>query len=163
MKPFSGAIRIQEIYEALTPFKLRYPYRFVKDNNTLEFRTELFHEREKDEYVDEAKEIEIGTNYKLRPVIIISYSEHSNTYLAMAITKVKDANRDYLLAIAKDEIKERHLLFLRKYSGTLKYDSIVLVDAIYLLTDKNIYYCRGPLEDEDYVTIQGKLKKVLFS
>jgi len=161
MRPYSGAIRLQEIYEALIPFKMKYPYKVVEEDNKVENRTELFPEKEKESFIDEAREIEIGTNYKLRPVIVIYHSERDNTYLAIAITKRKDDNKDYLLAVCKNEIEERHFLPSRKYNGTLKFDSYALVDSIYLVTENNIYYPRGRLENKDYEEILAKLKNIL--
>jgi hypothetical protein len=161
MKPFPGAIRLQEIYEALVPYKIKYPYKVVKEDNKVENKTELFPEKEKESFIDETREIEIGTNYKLRPIIIIYRSKTDNTYLAIAITKRKDDNKDYLLAVCKNEIKERHFLPSRKYDGTLKFDSYVLVDYIYLVTENNIYYPRGRLGKDDYDEIRAKLKNIL--
>jgi hypothetical protein len=45
-------------------------------------------EEEMEKFIDEAEEFEIGTGYKLRPVIIIYDSQLSkNAYLAIAVTK----------------------------------------------------------------------------
>jgi hypothetical protein len=161
MRPFSGVIEPQRMYEACIPFKLRYPYKIVKDDDSVVIENELFPEGEKDSFIDEAKEIEIATTYKLRPIIIIAYSETSKTYLAVAVTKRKDNNPKLLLAICNNKIAVRHFLPLSKYSEALKYDSYVLVDAVYMVTDKNIYYHRGRLDSKDFDTIRAKLKSIL--
>jgi len=161
MRPFLGAVRSQSVYEACIPFKLKYPYKVVKNGNVIEEKVELFPDSEEDAFVDEAKEIEIATTYKFRPVVIISSSETSKTHLVVAITKRKDDDSKKLLAICNNQIVERHFLSLKKYSNVLKYDSYVLVDAIYLITEENIYYCRGRLENRDFDTIRAKLKGVL--
>ncbi|NWF92553.1 MAG: type II toxin-antitoxin system PemK/MazF family toxin [Syntrophaceae bacterium] len=161
MKPFPGAITTQGVYEALIPFKLRYPYKIVKENNQVEMKPELFPEEEKENFIDEAEEFEIGTSYKLRPVIIVYDSQVNKAYLAIAISKRKDDNIDYLLAVCQNEIKERHFLSQKKYPGMLKFDSYVLIDRIYPIDDKNIYYSRGRLDNSDYDEIRVKLKKVL--
>ena len=161
MKPFTGAITTQGVYESLIPFKLRYPYKIVKNNNQVEMKTELFPEEEKEKFIDEAEEFEIGTGYKLRPVIIVYDSNKDNTYLAISITKRKDDSKDYLLAVCTNKIEGRHFLAKQRYPDVLGYDSYVLVDTMYLLTEKNVYYRRGRLRTEDYDEIRAKLKKVL--
>jgi mRNA-degrading endonuclease toxin of MazEF toxin-antitoxin module len=166
MKPFSGAIRPQEIYMALIPFQMKWPYKIVTEDNKVEIKTELFPEEKEDEFVNEAKEIEIGTIYKLRPVIIIYQSERSDdVYLALPLRKKKDKvtqrDREYILEVCQNQIQERHFLFQSKYSDTLKFDSFVLVDAIHLLSKNNIYKKKGLLESKDYKEIRAKLKKVL--
>ena len=162
MKPFGGAIVIKGIYEALIPFRLRYPYKLAGANNQVEMKNELFPEEEKDNFVDEAQEFEIGTSYKLRPVIVIYNSRiKKNDYLAVAISKRKDNDTAYLLAVCKNQIEARHFLSQKKYPDTLKFDSYVLIDNIYLLTEKNIYYSRGRLDPLDHEGILAKLKKVL--
>jgi len=162
MKPFTGAISQQNIYEACIPYKLQYPYRVIK-NQKVEVSSELFPEKEKDLFVDEAQEVEIGTHYKLRPVIVISQSA-DETFLVVAIAKWKEhADGKYLLEICDNKIKERHFLPCKKYEGTLKFNSLAYVDAIYRVTKNNIYYRRGHLQQEDYDAINAKLKKILAS
>jgi hypothetical protein len=163
MKPFGGAIVIKGIYEALIPFRLRYPYKLVGTNNQVEMKNELFPGEEKDNFVDEAQEFEIGTSYKLRPVIVIYNSRiKKDDYLAVAISKRKDNDTAYLLAVCKNQIEARHFLFQKKYPDVLKFDSYVLIDNIYLLTEKNIYYLRGRLDPSDHDGIRAKLKKFLI-
>jgi len=163
MKPFSGPVSPRNIYEACLPFKLQYPYRLIK-NEKIESSLELFPEDQRNNYVDEAQEIEIGTTYKLRPVIVISESE-DDTYLVIAITKIKEKTDkkygEYLLAVCDNKIKERHFLPQKKYEGTLKFNSLALVDAIYKVTKSNIYYRRGLIKQDDYDFVSAKLKKVL--
>jgi mRNA-degrading endonuclease toxin of MazEF toxin-antitoxin module len=168
MKPFSGSVRDQEIYEALIPFRIKYPYRIITQDNNVETKSELFPEEKEDEFIDEAEEIEIGTTYKLRPVIIISISQSNvsnDTYLGLPLTKKKDMishkDQQFIIEVCRNTIKERHFLFKTKYSGTLRYDSFVKVDNIQLLTKNNIYKRRGRLANEDYSTIRVKLLKVL--
>lgn len=164
MKPFSGSIGVQEIYEALVPFKMEYPYKIVREDNQVEIKTELFPKIEEEKFITEAKKIEIGTSYKLRPVIIISKSEIEEVFLTLPLTKKQNITTkelDYVLEVCKDRIKERHFLFKKKYANILKFDSLVLIDNIHPLTRNNIYKPRGRLKDGDYITIQAKLKKIL--
>ena len=163
MKPYQGGITTQGVYEALIPFKIRYPYKIVKKDNKVDLKYELFPEGERENFIDEAEEFEIGTGYKLRPVIIIYDSQLSrNTYLAIAVTKKKETDPlRFALAVCNNEIKERHFLSQKRYPDMLRFDSFVLIDNVYLVTEKNIYYRRGRLEDSDYNGIRAKLKKVL--
>lgn len=163
MKPYEGSITVQGVYEVLVPFKMRYPYKIVKKDDRVENKNELFPEEEREQFIDEAEEFEIGTGYKLRPVIIIHCSEVSrNTYLAIAVTKRKQRDSlNFTLAVCNNEIKERHFLAKDKYPDTLRFDSFVLIDNVYLITEKNIYYRRGRLFDSDYAAIRAKLKKIL--
>ena len=165
MKPYLDPILSQNVYEACLPFSLKYPYSVIK-NGKVEDRFELFSEDEKDSYVDEASEIEIGTTYKLRPVIIMAESIIDDTYLVIAITKVQDNKHrkylEYISAVCKNQIKERHFLSQKKYEGTLKFNSLAMVNAIYTVTKNNIYYRRGRIEKDDYDAVSAKLKKILF-
>lgn len=166
MRPFSGSIRLQGIYEALIPFKMEYPYKIVTEDNRVEIKSELFPEEKENDFIDEAQKIEIGTTYKLRPVIVISQSEISDdTYLALPLTKKKEEDtkkyREHIIAICENKIKERHFLFQKKYSDTLNFDSFVLVDTVHLVTKNNIYKHRGRLDKQDYDVIRAKLKSVL--
>ena len=162
MKPYSDPISLQDVYEVCLPFVLKYLYPLIK-NGKVELSTELFSEDEKDSYVDEAREIEICTTYKLRPVIVMSQSFIiDNSYLVMAITKVKGMiNPEYLLAVSDNKIVERHLLPRKKYESTLKFDSLAMVDAIYRVTKNNFYYRRGRIKQDDYDAVRAKLKKIL--
>lgn len=165
MKPFWGAIRPQEIYMALIPFQMKWPYKIVTEDNKVETKTELFPEEKEDEFVDEAKEIEIGTIYKLRPIIVIYHSEIvDDFYLALPLRKkeiLPQRDQEYILKVCQNQIKERHFLFKSKYSDALKFDSMVFVDAIYILSRNSIYKRKGRLKNEDYLEIRAKLKNVL--
>ena len=163
MALYSGAINPQSICEVLIPFGLKYPYSVIVDGKTVEIKTDLFPDKREEELVDEgqAQEIEIATTYKLRPVVIIC-DLGKNRYLALAVTKRKDNDSQFLLAVCKNEIKDRHFLPLKNYSDKLKYDSYVLIPSIYLVSRENIQYRRGRLRDEDFQTIQAKLKSIIF-
>lgn len=165
MKPFPGAIRPQEIYMALIPFQMKWPYKVMSENNRVEIKTELFPEEEENAFVDEAKEIEIGTTYKFRPIIVIYQSKiMDDFYLALPLRKKEVINKkdqEYILKVCQNQVKERHFLFQGKYSDVLRFNSMVLVDALQVLSRNNIYKPKGRLKDEDYVEIRAKLKKVL--
>jgi len=166
MKPFGGSVRLREVYEALVPFKMEYPYKIVTEDNRVDIKSELFPEEKENEFIDEAQKIEIGTTYKLRPIIIISQSGISDdTYLALPLTKKKEEDtkkyREYIIAVCENKIKERHFLFQKKYPNALNFDSFVLVDTVHLLTKNNIYKHRGHLDNKDYDVILAKLKNVL--
>lgn len=83
MRPYSGAINVQNVYEACIPYALSYPYRVIKKDK-VEINLELFSDKDKE------REIEIATMYKLRPIIVMSSSEVDNSYLAVSITKIKE-------------------------------------------------------------------------
>jgi len=161
MRPFDGTISPQNVYEACLPYKLRYPYDVVK-NGIITVTPLLFPAEERDNYVDEAQEIEIVTTYKLRPVIVIS-PEMNNTFLVLAITKVKEGSIDpkYLFAIADNKIVERHFLPIKRYPGMLKFNSLVLINAIYMISQTNVYYQRGRFNKEDFDGVRTKLGKII--
>ena len=165
MRPFSGAIRTKEMYVALIPFQMKWPYKVITERNEVKIKTELFPEEKEDEFVDEAKEIEIGTTYKVRPIIIIYQSvAKDDFYLALPLRKkemITNKEREYILKVCQNQIKERHFLSQSKYSGILKFNSLVFIDAIYVLSKNNIYKWKGCLQNDDFDEIRAKLKRVL--
>ncbi len=106
----------------------------------MESKTDLFPERNKDDLLDEekAQEIEIGTTYKLRPVVII-YELRGGKYLALAVTKRKNTESpSYFLAICNNEIKERHFLSLKNYPDKLKI-RLIRLNSIHVFSFKREY------------------------
>ena len=74
---------------------MEYPYKIVTEKNQVEIKYKLFPIEKENEFINEAKQIEIGTTYKLRPVILISQSELSaDTYLALPLTKKKEKDTE---------------------------------------------------------------------
>ncbi len=150
---------------ALISFQMKWPYKVISEDNRVETKTELFPEEEENAFIDEAQEIEIGTTYKLRPIIVIYQSKiMDDFYLALPLRKkepIKKKEQEYIFKVCQNQVKERHFLFQTKYSDALRFNSMVLVDAIQVLSKNNIYKRKGRLKNEDYVEIRAKLKGVL--